>query len=163
SSGTIGIYVPDFSGPFYGPLLDAIDAELRLHGRHMVAANGCGKEDTRQQALDGARFLVERGCDGVIMNSNALRDGDFLKLLEEGDFSAPSGWAAAERLLARKPEVSALFCANDQMAMGAMSLLQSRGVSVPGDWSVLGYDDSDVAAYLAPRLSCVHIPIADMG
>ena len=242
ATGTIGIYVPDFSGPFYGPLLDAIDAELRLHGRHMVAANGCGKEDARQQALDGAHFLVERECDGIIMNSNALRDADFLKLreefpnltvvnrevkgmkaqcfsadhraagrlagnalvehghrriavisgpasagdnrqrlqglydrlaeagvgpeaivLEEGDFSAPSGWAAAERLLARKPDITALFCANDQMAMGAMSLLQGRGVPVPGRWSVLGYDDSDVAAYLSPRLSCVHIPIADMG
>jgi LacI family transcriptional regulator len=242
SSGTIGIYVPDFSGPFYGPLLDAIDAELRLHGRHMVAANGCGKEDARQQALDGARFLADRECDGIIMNSNALRDADFQKLreefpniaivnrevkgmknhcfsvdhreagrlagdalvehghrriavisgpaaagdnrqrlqglydrlgeagiepssvvLEEGDFSAPSGWAAAERLVARKPDVTALFCANDQMAMGAMSLLQGRGISVPGKWSVLGYDDSDVAAYLSPRLSCVHIPIADMG
>ena len=242
TTGTIGIYVPDFSGPFYGPLLDAIDAELRLHGRHMVAANGCGKEDARQQALDGARFLIERECDGIIMNSNALRDADFQKLreefpniaivnrevkgmkshcfsvdhreagrlagdalvehghrriavisgpaaagdnrqrlqglydrlgeagiepasvvLEEGDFSAPSGWAAAERLVARKPDITALFCANDQMAMGAMSLLQGRGISVPGKWSVLGYDDSDVAAYLSPRLSCVHIPIADMG
>jgi len=242
STGTIGIYVPDFSGPFYGPLLDAIDAELRLHGRHMVAANGCGKEDARQQALDGARFLVERECDGVIMNSNALRDADFAKLreefpnlavvnrevkgmknhcftvdhreagraagdalvehghrkiavisgpatagdnrqrlqglydrlgeagiqpgsvvLEEGDFSAASGWAAAERLVARKPDITALFCANDQMAMGALALLHTRGISVPGQWSVLGYDDSDVAAYLAPRLSCVHIPIAEMG
>ena len=56
-----------------------------------------------------------------------------------------------------------MFCANDQMAMGAMSCLQGRGVAVPRKWSVLGYDDSDVAAFLSPRLSTVHIPIADMG
>ncbi len=242
STGTIGIFVPDFKGPFYGPLLDAIDAELRQQDRHMVAANGCGDEDTRQQSLDGAKFLIDRECDGVILCSNALRDADFLALratfpniavvnrevkgmksncftvdhkaagrlaaqtllehghrriaviagpanvgdnkqrlqglfdrlaedgidtaailLEEGDFSPPSGWAAAERLLARKPDITALFCANDQMAMGAISCVQSRGIAVPKKWSVLGYDDADVAAFLSPRLTSVHIPIAEMG
>ena len=80
---------------------------------------------------------------------------------------APSGWAAAERLLARRRgerlPFSALFCANDQMAMGAMSCLQHRGISVPGQCSVVGYDDSDVAAWLSPRLTTVQIPIAEMG
>jgi len=83
STGTIGVFVPDFKGPFYGPLLDAIDAELRLHDRHMVAANGCGHEDTRQQSLDGARFLIERECDGIILCSNALRDADFAALRDD--------------------------------------------------------------------------------
>ena len=242
STGTIGVFVPDFKGPFYGPLLDAIDAELRLHDRHMVAANGCGDEDTRQQSLDGARFLIERECDGIILCSNALRDADFAALrddfanlaivnrdvkgmkthcftvdhraagraaadallahghrriavitgpaaagdnkqrlqglfdrlgeagvapdsvlVEEGDFSAPSGWAACERLVARKPKISALFCANDQMAMGAISFLGHHGIRVPQQWSVLGYDDSDVAAFLSPRLTSVRIPIAEMA
>ncbi len=242
STGTIGIFVPDFKGPFYGPLLDAIDAELRQQDRHMVAANGCGDEDTRQQSLDGARFLIDRECDGIILCSNALRDADFLALravfpniavvnrdvkgmksncftvdhkaagrlaaqtllehghrriavisgpaivgdnkqrlqglfdrlaeggvdtsrilVEEGDFSPPSGWAAAERLIARKPDITALFCANDQMAMGAISCVQARGIAVPKKWSVLGYDDADVAAFLSPRLTSVHIPIAEMG
>ena len=59
--------------------------------------------------------------------------------------------------------MTALFCANDQMAMGALSCLQNAGVSVPGEVSVLGYDDTDVAAFLSPRLTSVHIPVADMG
>ncbi len=252
STGTIGVFVPDFKGPFYGPLLDAIDAELRLHDRHMVAANGCGHEDSRQQSLDGVRFLIERECDGIIMCSNALRDADFAALrddfanlaivnrdvkgmkthcftvdhraagraaadallahghrriavvtgpaiagdnkqrlqglfdrleesgvaansvlVEEGDFSAPSGWAACERLVARvavgngpqsgKPKITALFCANDQMAMGAISYLGHHGIRVPQQWSVMGYDDSDVAAFLSPRLTSVRIPIAEMA
>ena len=83
NSGTIGVFVPDFKGPFYGPLLDAIDTELRQHDRHMVAANGCGTEDTRQQALDGVRFLIERECDGIIMCSNTLRDADFAALRDD--------------------------------------------------------------------------------
>jgi LacI family transcriptional regulator len=242
STGTIGVFVPDFKGPFYGPLLDAIDAELRLHDRHMVAANGCGNEDTRQQSLDGVRFLIERECDGIILCSTALRDADFAALrddfanlaivnrdvkgmkthcftvdhraagraaadaliahghkriaviagpagvgdnkqrlqglfdrlaeagiamesvlVEEGDFSAPSGWAACERLVARKPKITALFCANDQMAMGAISYLGHHGIRVPQQWSVMGYDDSDVAAFLSPRLTSVRIPIAEMA
>ena len=64
-------------------MLDAIDAELRLHDRHMVAANGCGDEDTRQQSLDGARFLIERECDGIILCSTSLRDADFAQLRDD--------------------------------------------------------------------------------
>jgi len=83
--------------------------------------------------------------------------------IEEGDFSAPSGWAACERLVARKPKITALFCANDQMAMGAISYLGHHGIRVPQQWSVMGYDDSDVAAFLSPRLTSVRIPIAEMA
>ena len=77
STGTIGIFVPDFKGPFYGPLLDAIDAELRAQDRHMVAANGCGDADSRQQSIDTVRFLIDRECDGIVICSNTLRDADF--------------------------------------------------------------------------------------
>jgi LacI family transcriptional regulator len=82
STGTIGVFVPDFKGPFYGPLLHAIDTELRSHDRHMVCANGCGHEDARQQALDGAGFLIDRECDGIVVFANALRDADYLTLRE---------------------------------------------------------------------------------
>jgi LacI family transcriptional regulator len=54
--GMIGIYVPDFAGTFYGEILQTVDGELRAVDRHMVAANGCGQADARQQALDGIRF-----------------------------------------------------------------------------------------------------------
>jgi LacI family transcriptional regulator len=242
STGTIGVFVSDFKSPFYGPLLNAVDAELRAQGRHMVAANGCGGgDDPRRQSIDAVRFLIDRECDGVIICSNLLRDADVLQLREEfpqiamvnrdvkgmkhqcftvdhraagriaadallahghrriavisgpdvgdnrqrlqglaerlaedgvdiaaipveaGDFGAPSGWDAAGRLLARKPDITAVFCANDQMAMGAISHLQRHGVSVPGTWSVVGYDDADIAAWLSPGLTSVHIPIAEMG
>ncbi len=69
STGTIGVYVPDFHGPFYGPMLNAIDTELRQHGRHMVAANGYGQEDPRRQALTGVQFLIDRQCDGIVLTT----------------------------------------------------------------------------------------------
>jgi LacI family transcriptional regulator len=80
STGTIGVYVPSFKGPFYGPMLHAIDNELREHDRHMVAANGAGHGDAREQAVDGVAFLIGRECDGIIVTSNALREADLLEL-----------------------------------------------------------------------------------
>ena len=53
---------------------------------------------------------------------------------------------------------TAVFCANDEMAIGLLAHFQERGVSVPHQVSVLGYDDSPSAEFAAPRLTSVHIP-----
>ena len=75
-----------------------------------------------------------------------------------GDFSEQAGWDAAATLLAAPRLPTAVFCANDEMAMGLLSHLHERGVAVPQDISVLGYDDSPSARFAAPRLTSVHIP-----
>jgi len=74
------------------------------------------------------------------------------------DFSPEGGWASANALVASGHPFTALFCANDEMAVGAMSYFQQQGISVPGSISVLGYDDTASAEYSAPRLTSVHIP-----
>jgi LacI family transcriptional regulator len=79
-----------------------------------------------------------------------------------GDFSNQSGWNAAERLLAQRKLPTAVFCANDEMAVGLLSCFQERGVSVPHDVSVLGYDDSPSAEFAAPRLTSVHVPTREV-
>ncbi|HEX6704399.1 MAG TPA: substrate-binding domain-containing protein [Albitalea sp.] len=238
--GMVGIYVPDFAGTFYGQILQTVDRELRAVDRHMVAANGCGAGDERQQALDGVRFLYERGCDGVIVMSNALTDDDFSTLFEryptlvllnrssraapqrcfstdhelggrlaarallqrghreiafiggphsapdneqrmagfldelarhevrvpkrrriDADFSFEGGYAAAGKLARAARDYSALFCANDVMAMAAISCLGKLGVSVPGEVSVLGFDNCELSRFTAPALTTVSIPIVD--
>lgn len=75
-----------------------------------------------------------------------------------GDFSNQAGWDAAGVLLQQKRLPSAVFCANDEMAIGLLAHFQERGVSVPHEVSVLGYDDSPSAEFAAPRLTSVHIP-----
>ncbi len=80
-----------------------------------------------------------------------------------GDFSNQAGWDAAETLLALKKRPTAVFCANDEMAIGLLSHFQERGVSVPHEVSVLGYDDSPSAEFAAPRLTSVHIPSRDVA
>ena len=82
----------------------------------------------------------------------------------DGGFTFASGHAAAARLLKRKDRsFSAVFCANDVMAVAAISRFTQAGLKVPNDVSVIGYDDTDMATYTAPRLTTVHIPLAELG
>jgi LacI family transcriptional regulator len=80
----------------------------------------------------------------------------------ESDFSAAGGWASAKALLASGHPFTALFCANDEMAMGALSYFHQAGVAVPGTVSVLGYDDTMSTRFTVPSLSSVHIPWSDL-
>jgi len=241
SSRMVGIYIPVLSGTFYTPILQMMDTELRAAGLHMVVAFGAGLGDERRQAIEGIEFLVERGCDGLLMMTGALRDEDvaalgaqaarlvalnhsfasipaqcftvdhalggrvaarallahkhrkiaviegprrladnveridgFMNELRqhgvdpgkvwrvESDFSPAGGWSAAKQLLDSGFACTALFCANDEMAVGALSYFQEAGIRVPHDLSVLGYDDTASAAFSAPRLTTVHMPWREM-
>ncbi|MGI5287840.1 LacI family DNA-binding transcriptional regulator [Nonomuraea polychroma] len=71
-----------------------------------------------------------------------------------GDWSAGSGYAAG-RVLARRPGVTAVFAANDQMALGVMRAMIQAGRRVPEDVSIAGFDDLDESAYLSPPLTTV--------
>ncbi len=71
-----------------------------------------------------------------------------------GDWSAASGFRAGQ-LLARMPEVTAVFAANDAMATGVLRAMAEHGRSVPGDVSVVGFDDSPESGYLIPPLTTV--------
>ena len=72
-----------------------------------------------------------------------------------GDFEVPSGYAAAKELLDGGEPFTALFVANDRMALGALRALHERGIRVPEDVSVVGFDDMGEAAYLTPPLTTV--------
>ena len=237
----IGVYIPLLSGTFYTSLLQVIDTELRGAGLHMMVAFGVSREDARRQAVEGVGFLLERGCDGVIVLTCPLEEEDLAALgprrdrivalnhsfdsiagqcftvdhrlggrlaaralldhahrdiaviagpatvadnidridgfmgelaaagidtgaiwMAERDFSSAGGRDAARELVASGYRFSALFCANDEMALGALSFFHEAGIRVPQDVSVIGYDDAPSAAYSAPRLTSVHIPWREM-
>jgi LacI family transcriptional regulator len=241
SSRMVGIYIPVLSGTFYTPILQMMDTELRAAGLHMVVAFGAGPGDERRQAIEGIEFLIERGCDGLLVMTSALSDEDVLALgakacrmvalnhsfesipdqcftvdhaqggrlaaralldhehrkiaviegphrladniqriegfmnelrdngvdpdkvwRAESDFSTAGGWSAAKQLVESGFPCTALFCANDEMAVGALSYFQEAGIRVPHDLSVVGYDDTPSAAFSAPRLTSVHMPWREM-
>jgi LacI family transcriptional regulator len=236
-SQTIGVFVPLIAGSFYTPILHAIYTALRASGRQMVVDFGQSPESERQDALAGAEFLADRGCDGLITMATALRPADIARIAERqprfvllnrsipglkehcfnpdhraagaaaaralyeaghrrlaviegpktahdnalrmrgfhetlrrygidperipsarGDFSPESGRACVRALLERDTPFTALFCANDEMAIGAISYLREAGVDVPGKCSVMGYDGIDLSALIVPPLTTVLIP-----
>lgn len=79
-----------------------------------------------------------------------------------GDWSARSGYEAGLEV-ARRPDVTAVFAANDQMAVGVLRALSEAGRSVPGDVSVVGFDDIPEAAYLIPPLTTVRQDFGAVG
>ena len=84
-------------------------------------------------------------------------------LVVEGDFSEAGGQRATAQLLGRKPDLSAVFAGNDQMALGALTALREAGYRVPDDISLVGYDDVLFARYLSPALTTVRQPLYEMG
>lgn len=80
----------------------------------------------------------------------------------EGDFTEAGGEAAAERLLDRL-DATAVFCGNDRMAVGLLHVARRRGVRVPDDLSVVGFDDLTWSRYLAPPLTTVRQPGRELG
>ena len=72
-----------------------------------------------------------------------------------GDWSASSGYELGSQLAAGEPGLTAVFCGNDTMALGVIRALSERGLRVPGDVSVIGFDDVPEAAYYIPPLTTV--------
>jgi LacI family transcriptional regulator len=80
----------------------------------------------------------------------------------ESDFSPEGGYQSTAKLMVTKRAFTGLFCANDEMAVGALAYFQENGIAVPGKISVLGYDDTQTAEYSSPRLTSIHIPWRDI-
>ncbi|WP_232806761.1 LacI family DNA-binding transcriptional regulator [Geodermatophilus chilensis] len=83
-----------------------------------------------------------------------------------GDWTPPSGYEAGRRLAARKragEDITAVFVANDQMALGLLAALHEEGLEAPWDVSVVGFDDLPEAPYLTPPLTTVRQDFAELG
>lgn len=84
-------------------------------------------------------------------------------LVRHGNYSAASGHEAMRELLRRKPYPTALFAGNDTVALGAMSAIHAKGLRVPEDLAVVGYDDIPTAPYMIPPLSTVRVSPLEQG
>lgn len=80
-----------------------------------------------------------------------------------GDYSPEAGHAAAEQVLALQPRPTAVFAANDQSALAMIAALRNAGVAVPGDLSLVGFDDIPSARFASPSLTTVRVPIRELG
>jgi LacI family transcriptional regulator len=85
------------------------------------------------------------------------------QLVAYGDYSESGGHGAMNDLLEARAEFTAVFAANDQMACGALLALHRRGLKVPKDVSVVGFDDLAASAFTIPPLTTVHRSIDEIG
>jgi DNA-binding LacI/PurR family transcriptional regulator len=138
--------------------------------------------DNRAGAARAVQHLVDRGREHIatiagpadmpvgIDRLDGFRDAlpsatrkSWRRMVEHGDFSEDSGELAMRALLARAPELDAVFAASDLMAIGAMRALRAAGRRVPDDVAVVGFDDSHAARLADPQLTTVRQPIEEMG
>ena len=112
---------------------------------------------SKNQALVSDRLL---GFRDVMQEAGLPVRADWVF---DGDFSMPSGEAAGRAFLNLTERPTAVFSANDEMAIGFLAVLRHAGVECPRDLSVVGFDDIDVARCMHPALTTVHQPRAEIG
>jgi LacI family transcriptional regulator len=84
-------------------------------------------------------------------------------LVVEGDWSASAGFAATQKLIRLRDRPTAIFCQNDRTAIGCYEALKEAGLAIPGDISVVGYDDEEISRHLHPQLTTSILPHRAMG
>lgn len=238
-SNCVGILVSELKGSFFGPMMAAIESQLRTYGKHVIITTGLATENNQS---DGIEFLKSRNCDAIIIHDDDLTDeyiiklskddvpiylisryikelanncitlddnlGGFLatqeviknghhkiayisgpkqkkdaqnrlkghklalnkakirfdeKMLYIGDYSEKSGSDGLKHLLNSNVTFTALVCANDEMASGAMKFAREKNLKLPQDLSIIGYDNIAIANYLYPTLTTVCNPVQEMG
>lgn len=136
----------------------------------------------REIVREATQFLIEQGhrTIGIVTGPQGFRSAFERRsgfrealaaagialpdaLIVEGTYRFESGVAAGHRLLDSRPRPTAIFASNDEMAAGVLHAARARGLDVPGDLSIIGFDDTSIAAHLWPPLTTVRWPIADMA
>ena len=172
------------------PLCDRIEIIDALNAAgipYVLIAPGLDLKDVRSVATDeygGAAAMVQHLLDlghrriGFVQGPDGHRaatarmkayldvmraaDPAFEPMIEQGDFNFGSGFRAAETLLGKDNPPTAIFCANDDMAAGAIAAATQRGIRVPEQLSIGGFDDSAMARITYPPLTTVRQSLGAM-
>ena len=130
----------------------ATDVLIRAGHRRIGYVNG-------EASMEASRHRL-RGYRQALATADLPFDPD---LMREGNWQPISGYEAARELMSLKRPPTAIFCANDLMAVGAYEALHELGLRIPDDVAVMGYDDREIAQHLHPPLTTVLLPHFEMG
>lgn len=108
---------------------------------------GPGSLQIAQERVRGYKDCLKE--NGLSFNEDTM--------IVKGDYSHQSGYLAMQKMLWRTPDIDAVFCANDQMAIGAIKYLKEVGKRIPEDIKLMGYDDVFISSILSPSISTIHI------
>jgi LacI family transcriptional regulator len=173
------------------PYLDAQTLALTLPDSSPVVLLNCAVDGTTFDSLSidnygGAYAMVEhliaQGHERIAFIEGAERNFDATERLRgyrasltdsgverraewevRGDFTESGGFRAAAAIARLTPRPTAIFAANDSMAIGALSALREAGIGVPQEMAVTGFDDIPIARYMSPPLTSVHVAIGELG
>ncbi|MFG2040456.1 LacI family DNA-binding transcriptional regulator [Dactylosporangium sp. NPDC048998] len=151
-AGVPGIDVPTIGATNWAGGLSATEHLLSLGHRRIGFIAGPKRLLCSRARLDG----YGAGLAGAGLEIDP-------ELIQQGDFYHESGCAGADALLALDRPPTAIFASSDQMAFGAYEAVRRRGLRVPDDISVVGFDDLPESRWTSPPLTTVRQPLAEMG
>jgi DNA-binding LacI/PurR family transcriptional regulator len=122
------------------------------HRRMAIITNAPLTYTSAQQRRSGYMQALTKA--GISVNEN---------LIEEGNYTPSSGFAAMEKLLKNSPIPSAVFIASDVVAMGAILAIKRAGLSIPEDIAIVGFDDIPLSEYFDPPLTTIKVPAYGLG
>jgi LacI family transcriptional regulator len=135
-----------------GAAIEMMDYLVSLGHQEIAYIDGPPSLVRSRERAEGYRAALERA--GIAFRAD---------LVEDGGFDYDLAYRAARKLLERQPRPTCIFGGNDLMAIGAIAAALDLGLTVPGDVSVAGFDDIDLASVFRPSLTTVHQPNYEMG
>lgn len=145
--GVPGVYIDNQAAAF-----EAVSYLLKLRHRRIGFITGPMEGPLSKNRLKGTR-------KALATKKIELTDD----MVYHGDFSIDAGIKAAKVFLDRKKRPTALFCFNDEMAMGVMEYCRSHDIGIPDELSLVGFDDIRFAQYTNPPLTTVYQPTKEIG
>jgi LacI family transcriptional regulator len=146
------IDIPSIGATNWAGGLSAAQHLIDLGHRRIAFVGGPANTACSQARLHGYRAALEN--NGLPFDP---------ALVSQGGFNHENGYQRAERLLSMPKPPTAVFAACDPIAFGVMEMARLRGLSVPDDLSVVGFDDTYVSSWSCPPLTTVHQPLQEMG
>lgn len=135
------------------------------YGGYMATRHLLERGHTRIACIRGPSWIRDaqarvEGFHRAMQEKGLAADPD---LFAEGRFTKEDGRRAMNGLLDRQADFTGLVAGDDDLAIGAMTALRSRGYEVPGDVAIIGYDDMPYAEHVTPSLSSIYLPIEEMA
>lgn len=146
-------------------LIPYVDANVEL-GAEAAVRHLVDQGHTRIGMITNAQFLystARQRRDGYLRALRAANLPTDQALIQEGDYTPASGIRAMNALLDSPNPPSAVFVASDVVAVGALQAVKQRGLRVPQDVAIIGFDDIPMAEYLDPPLSTIRLPAYGLG
>lgn len=147
SKDDVSVVAANWQGGF-----DAVHYLIQLGHRRIAIITGNMEMDSASDRLEGYRAALQRS--GIPIDPS---------LIYQGDYHETAGMEGLLALLSLPNPPTAIFASNDIMALGALEAARTRNIAVPGQVSIVGFDDIPMASMSYPRLTTVRQPLAEMG